>query len=817
MSAEPILGMYRGSVSNNQDPLNEARVTLLIPQVLGSAESAWAVPASPTNTVPPVGQTLWVQFSGGDLTKPVYSPLGIKDVQDAVDGLPTGDTLDTLPPKEPTALTLTTVQYVTNEGSTLARVQASWTAPTENQDGTNLTDLSHYVLQVSYDGTNWSGGQVTQDTLVVLDGLHTGVDVTVRVQAVDISSNVSLWASAHITSASSSTPPPVPSAPGVTGVLGGLRVTWDGKDASGFAMPAIFSHVQVQRDTDPAFSNPVVVGTLPGPDFLYDSVQNYASAYNYRLVAYSKVAIASAPSSANSGTAHQAGTGDIAANSVTANQMAAGTITAESGVIASIDASKITVGKLTASQIDATNLAVSGANVSGQVSSASTAGSASSATTVTGSIGAGVSIPANQLNNGTIPTTTTINGGSITTGTVSASVIGARSITTDKLVIGDTSNIILDPQFTQNSSAWNWGTSVVRTASSDPSVTAGAPASWVAKLISQTSLNTDLTWKHSAGTLNAMPVSPGETYYVEAWVAASATCNSNMRFFLATSDAAGANTSWPATTSLAPSAATTWTKISGQITIPAGKYLATFGVGPSQTTPTTAAGYWLVTNVKMRKAVDNALVVAGSITADKLDANAINGKTINGVTITGSSTVTGATVRSAASGARVEMSAANPANFAQLLFYSATASDQPGVLSVDGTSTSRSLAIYPPASSTATNIPQFYQGYTNNGSKTETIIGSDAIEVEGVLSASNIVTGRVTITPNAANDPTSVTITGLGLIGSSPRAVATPSTTVPGTSVTGVGCTGVTTDAITIWLTRANTTATGVDYIVIAS
>jgi hypothetical protein len=356
MSAEPILGMYRGSVSNNQDPLNEARVTLLIPQVLGSAESAWAVPASPTNTVPPVGQTLWVQFSGGDLTKPVYSPLGIKDVQDAVDGLPTGDTLDTLPPKEPTALTLTTVQYVTNEGSTLARVQASWTAPTENQDGTNLTDLAHYLLQYSYDGTNWSGGLVTQDTLVVLDGLHTGVDVTVRVQAVDISSNVSLWASAHITSASSSTPPPVPSAPGVTGVLGGLRVTWDGKDASGFAMPAIFSHVQVQRDTDPAFSNPVVVGTLPGADFLYDSVQNYASAYNYRLVAYSKVAIASAPSAANSGTAKQAGTTDLAANSVTANQIAAGSITAESGIIASLNADKITTGTLDASKAHVVNL-----------------------------------------------------------------------------------------------------------------------------------------------------------------------------------------------------------------------------------------------------------------------------------------------------------------------------------------------------------------------------------------------------------------------------------------------------------------------------
>jgi hypothetical protein len=452
MSAEPILGMYRGSVSNNQDPLNEARVTLLIPQVLGSAESAWAVPASPTNTVPPVGQTLWVQFSGGDLTKPVYSPLGIKDVQDAVDSLPTGDSLDGLPPKEPTALTLTSVQYVTTEGSTLARIQASWTAPTENQDGTNLTDLSHYVLQFSYDGTNWSGGQVTQDTLVVLDGLHTGVDVTVRVQAVDNSSNASLWASAHITSASSSTPPPVPSAPGVTGVLGGLRVTWDGKDASGFAMPAIFSHVQVQRDTDPAFSNPVVVGTLPGPDFLYDSVQNYASAYNYRLVAYSKVAIASAPSGANSGTAKQAGTADIAANSVTANQMAVGTLTAESGIIASLDASKMTVGRLTASQIDATGLVISGGNVSGPVASATTANtatsatSASSATTVTGSIGAGVTVPAGQLSNGTIPTTTTINGGSIKTGTIDASLasitnldassIKAGTLTVDKMSAG---------------------------------------------------------------------------------------------------------------------------------------------------------------------------------------------------------------------------------------------------------------------------------------------------------------------------------------------------------------------------------------------
>jgi hypothetical protein len=627
MSADPVLGMYRASVANNQDPLNEARVTLLIPQVLGNAESAWAAPASPTNTIPPVGQTLWVQFSGGDITKPVYSPLGIKNVQDAVDNLPTGDTLDVLPPKQPTALTLTTVQYVTNEGATRARVTASWTPPTENQDGTALTDLSHYLLQTSYDNSNWSGGFVTTEDLVLLDGLNTGVALYVRVAAFDTSSNASLWASASITTASASTPPPVPSAPGVVGVLGGLRVTWDGKDSTGTAMPAIFSHVQVQRDTTSAFSNPVVIGTLPGPDFLYDSIQNYASAYYYRLVAYSKVGIASAPSGSNSDTPKQAVaqdildgslsaakiavgaidntklaanavlaaniangaveagklaalavgttniannavtgtqladatigsakiingaignaqiadaainnakiadldagkinvgtlnaariaagsldaskitagtltatqilagsiTGDrlaantitanqIAANTITANQMAAGTITAQSGVIASIDASKITVGKLTATQIDATNLVIGGGNVSGTVASATTAGSAtsagsagtvtgsigagvavpgaqvtgtvssattattatsatsaSSATTVTGSIGASVSVPAGQLSNGTIPTTTTISGGSIKTGTIDASLVSVTNLDASSIKAG---------------------------------------------------------------------------------------------------------------------------------------------------------------------------------------------------------------------------------------------------------------------------------------------------------------------------------------------------------------------------------------------
>ncbi|MDX3260703.1 phage baseplate assembly protein V [Streptomyces sp. MI02-2A] len=338
MSAELVTGMYRASVANNADPLNEARVTLLIPQILGNAESAWAVPASPTNTVPPVGQTVWVQFSGGDITKPVYNPLGIKDVQDQLD---TGQ-VDAMPPKQPTALGLSTVQSLTSEGATQASVTATWIPPTENQDGTQLNDLSHFVVQSSYDNSNWSSGGVTQDVLIVFNGLRTGVNFFVRVQAVDFSGNVSLWSTANIQTASSTTPPPVPSTPTVVGALGGLRIGWDGLDNTGAHMPSIFDHVQVQRDVSSAFNSPTVVATLRGADFIYDSVQNYGNSYYYRLVSYSRVGIASSPSGSASDTPKQAGTGDLAENSVTANQIAAGQVDAEHLTATAIDGKVIT-------------------------------------------------------------------------------------------------------------------------------------------------------------------------------------------------------------------------------------------------------------------------------------------------------------------------------------------------------------------------------------------------------------------------------------------------------------------------------------------
>ncbi|MFF5186473.1 hypothetical protein ACFY30_22300 [Streptomyces sp. NPDC000345] len=93
--------------------------------------------------------------------------------------------------------------------------------------------------------------------------------------------------------------------------------------------------------------------------------------------------------------------------------------------------------------------------------------------------------------------------------------------------------------------------------------------------------------------------------------------------------------------------------------------------------------------------------------------------------------------------------------------------------------------------------------------------GACNMDVSGVLTAANIACGSVLITPSAANTPTSATISGLDLKGSSFFAWTTPLTTVPGTSVTGTSATAITSSGLTVWVTRTSTTATTVFWLVI--
>lgn len=86
-----------------------------------------------------------------------------------------------------------------------------------------------------------------------------------------------------------------------------------------------------------------------------------------------------------------------------------------------------------------------------------------------------------------------------------------------------------------------------------------------------------------------------------------------------------------------------------------------------------------------------------------------------------------------------------------------------------------------------------------------------------IYGESNIQTGKVSITPSAANVPTGVVVSFPNTFKGVPIVYTTPSTTVPGTSVTGTGVSDEATGSVKIWLTRANTATTVVNWVAIDS
>lgn len=103
-----------------------------------------------------------------------------------------------------------------------------------------------------------------------------------------------------------------------------------------------------------------------------------------------------------------------------------------------------------------------------------------------------------------------------------------------------------------------------------------------------------------------------------------------------------------------------------------------------------------------------------------------------------------------------------------------------------------------------------------------TDLASLASQIEATMSTIlarlpyRVLTGMVTVTPSAANTPTSVTVTfPAGRFTATPIVVAIPHTTAPGTQVTGVGIGASSASGCTIVGTRTNTTAFTVSWIAI--
>ena len=72
-------GIYRGIVTDNNDPNNLGRVQAQVPAVFGSVTSGWCMPCVPyagdqvgVAFLPEVGSGVWIAFEGGDVSYPVW-------------------------------------------------------------------------------------------------------------------------------------------------------------------------------------------------------------------------------------------------------------------------------------------------------------------------------------------------------------------------------------------------------------------------------------------------------------------------------------------------------------------------------------------------------------------------------------------------------------------------------------------------------------------------------------------------------------------------------------------------------------------------
>jgi hypothetical protein len=73
-------GKYRGTVFNNIDPEQRARIQAIVPDVSGITPTTWAMPCLPiagkqsgVYVVPQIGSGVWIEFEQGDQDYPIWT------------------------------------------------------------------------------------------------------------------------------------------------------------------------------------------------------------------------------------------------------------------------------------------------------------------------------------------------------------------------------------------------------------------------------------------------------------------------------------------------------------------------------------------------------------------------------------------------------------------------------------------------------------------------------------------------------------------------------------------------------------------------
>ncbi|WP_197072006.1 phage tail spike protein, partial [Geobacillus kaustophilus] len=221
---------------------------------------------------------------------------------------------------------------------------------------------------------------------------------------------------------------------------------------------------------------------------------------------------------------------------------------------------------------------------------------------------------------------TNLDASKITSGYIDVNRIEAKTITTDKLVVADLTNLCVNPVFDGGSDReWSGVEAVVNTTTGVP---ANAPTTYVGKQSQRDGC---------CGSF--FPVNEGDKFYIEVWCA---TSNSTQKFGagLNFQKEDGTNT-WVRAFQTTPIGS--WTKFSGEVTVPAGFTKARVW---TQIDAFSNFGDWYFTKVVVRRKANSELIVDGAITASKVAANTITA----GSAIIADGAITSAKIANAAIG-----------------------------------------------------------------------------------------------------------------------------------------------------------------------
>ncbi len=241
-----------------------------------------------------------------------------------------------------------------------------------------------------------------------------------------------------------------------------------------------------------------------------------------------------------------------------------------------------------------------------------------------------------------------------------------------------------------------------------------------------------------------------------------------------------------------------------------------------------------LTEEQYRTAIDGSVLVANSVTADRINVTDLFAQDITATgTITGAALVGGTISGTAISGSSFTSNTDDDGNYAAISYgalYGKSAVETGNTIRYylggryDGLAvqlTGDESAVYSTylATSCFVNGPLEAVGAAALDS-TLTVAG--AARMNGGLYAGpkgirvpEVQRGTATITPSAANTPTGLAVSFGEDFSGTPIVTASAASTTPGTQVTGVSAYGSTYAGTTIYVTRTNTTATGVNWVAV--